>query len=188
MGGDKCLTQLLCVQQRLMAGPAGPARAFSCRAPAVAARDATPSTLLQPLPRPARSRPASPYLSVRKDVMPTRRRSAQGDWSSRGAGREPAQHEQDASHPQAAAPAASRPWSRAARYSRPSGRHLRAGVVTMECDASPLPPALAADRWRALSRLAIGRHHAGSGGGRGQRRPRRRAELANERRRAAHVN
>lgn len=110
---------------------------------------------------PARSHPASPYLSVRKDVMATRRRSAQGDGSSPRAGREPAQHEQDASHPQAAAPAASRPWSRAARSSRPSGRHLRAGVVTMECDASPPPPALAADRWRAVSRLAIGGHHAG---------------------------
>lgn len=168
-------------------GPVGPAKALSCRAPAVPTRDATPSTLLQPLPRPARSRPTFLYLSVRKDAMPTQRRSAQGDGSSRGAGREPAQHEQDASHPQAAAPAASRPWSRAARSSRSSGRHLRAGVVTMECDASP-PPALAADRWRALSRLAIGLHHAGSGGERGQRRPRRRAELANERRRATHVN
>lgn len=125
-------------------------------------------------PRPARSRPAAPYLSVGRDVMPTRRRSAQGDRSSCGAGREPAQHEQDASHPQAAAPAA--PWacSPAARSSNPSGRHLRAGVVTMECDASPPPPAPAADRWRALSRLAIGRHHAGSDGGPGQRRPRER--------------
>lgn len=34
-GGDKCLTQLLCRQQGLTAGPAGRARAFSCRAPAV---------------------------------------------------------------------------------------------------------------------------------------------------------
>lgn len=38
MGGDKCLTQRLCGQQGLTAGPAGPAgrvRTFSCRAPAV---------------------------------------------------------------------------------------------------------------------------------------------------------
>lgn len=169
-------------------GSGGSGKGFLLQSTCSPTRDATPSTLLPPLPRPARSRPASPYLSVRKDVMPTRRRSAQGDGSSRGAGREPAQHEQDASHPQAAAPAASRAWSRAARSSGPSRRHLRAGVVTMECDASRPPPALAADRWRALSRLAIGLHHARSGGGRGQRRPRRRAKLANERRRATHVN
>lgn len=137
------------------------------RAPAVRRRPGRHTLRGTPaLARPARWRPASPYLGVRRDVMPTGRRSAQGDRSSRGAGREPAQHEQDASHPQAAGPAAPRPYSRAARASSPSGRHLRAGVVTMECDASPPPPpALAADRWRALRRLAIGRHHAGSGGG-----------------------
>lgn len=108
-------------------------------------------------PSPGPLAPASPYLSVRRDVMPTRRRSAQGYGSSRGAGREPAQHEQNTSHPQAAAPAAPRPCTRAARSSSPSGRHLRAGVVTMECDASAPPPALAADRWRGLGRSAIGR-------------------------------
>lgn len=154
----------------------GPAPASSCRAPAVRrpGRHTLRATPARPRPRPARSRPAAPYLSVGRDVMPTRRRSAQGDGSSRGAGREPAQHEQDASHPQAAAPAAPRACSQAARSSSPSGRHLRAGVVSMECDASPPPPALAADRWRALSRLAIGPHHAGSGGGPGQRHPRER--------------
>lgn len=118
--------------------------------------------------------------------MPTWRRSAQGDGSSRGAGREPAQHEQDASHPQAAAPATSRPRSRTARFSScPSGRHLPAGVVTMERDASPPPPALAADRWRAVSRLAIGPHHVWRTRAAATAR---RTELANERRRAAHVN
>lgn len=122
--------------------------------------------------------------------MPTRRRSAQGHGSGRGAGREPAQHEQDASHPQAAGPAASSPptRSRAARSSSASGRHLWAGVVTM--GVRRLPGAARPRRGQVAGRQQP-RHWPASRRvrpGTGAAATARRAEPANGRRRAAHVN
>lgn len=188
MGGDKCLTQLLCRQQGLAAGPAGPGRALSCRAPAVRhpGRHTLHVTLATPSPGPFAPRFALPQCPKGRD----------GDTEAKCPGRR-----EQPRHRPGARPA--RAGRLASTGSRPSG--LAALVPVRPLLQTQRPPSSGRRRYHGVRRLpAAARPRRGqvagrqpprhwpasrrSGGGRGQRRPRLRAELANERRPAAHVN